>query len=384
MIHLKKLSKKDQSHRHFFIEDYVCIMKTWFATYISNHAAEPVEATVLTLKDHISVGYREQDGTTTTFKWNIKEILAVFDRSQQATKIVNIATKDRSLLINGKDACDFILQMQEEERKPWYKKQTTKGWLRSLSVFFVVAGILIATYFLFVPWLAEKMAANVSIKTEVGFGDAVFDALDLSQQEDKEATALLNDFFKVMRVPTKYNVRVTAVEGDIVNAFALPGGHIVVYTALIKELKTYPELAALLSHEFIHINNRHTTKSVFRQLGSGVFLSLLFGRFGNVTTVLAEHADKFRSLTYSRSLEKDADIGALSLMKERKIDAEGFVRLFQHLKASAPGSAIPEFFESHPDIDKRIAYIREASKKSQSEDNSNLKTIFEELKNNKK
>ncbi len=359
-------------------------MKTWFATYISHHGAEPVEATVLTMKDHISIGYREQDGTTITFRWNIKEIFAVFDRSLQATKVINGAMKDKSLLINGKDACDFILHMQAEERKPWYKKQTTKTWLRSLSVFLVVAGILVATYFLFVPWLAEKLVSNVSIKTEVGFGDAVFNALNLSQQEDKEATVLLNDFFKEMKVPTHYNVRITVVEGDIVNAFALPGGHIVVYSALIKELKTYPELAALISHEFTHINNRHTTQSVFRQLGSGVFLSLLFGRFGNVTTVLAEHADKFKSLTYSRSLEKEADIGGLSLMKERKIDAEGFVRLFLRLKASATDSVMPEFFESHPDIDKRIAYVREASKNSQSEDNFNLKTIFEELKNNKK
>jgi beta-barrel assembly-enhancing protease len=360
------------------------MMKTWFATYIPNPGAEPVEATVLALKDHISIGYCEQDGTTTTISWNIKQIIAAFDRNLQATKIVNSSIKDRSLLINGKEACDFILLAQEEERKPWYKKQTTKAWLRSLSVFFVVAGILVATYFLFVPWLAEKLAANVSIKAEEGFGDAVFDALDLSQQEDKKGTMLLNDFFKEMKVPTQYNVRITAVEGDLVNAFALPGGHIIVYSALINELKTYPELAALLSHEFAHINNRHTTKSVFRQLGSGVFLSLLFGRFGNVTTVLAEHADKFKSLTYSRGLEKEADMAGLSLMKERKIDSEGFVRLFQYLKASATGSVMPEFFESHPDIDKRIAYVREASKNSQSEDNSALKTIFEELKNNEK
>ena len=359
-------------------------MKTWFATYISNPGAEPVEATVLAVKDHISIGYRELDGTTRTMSWKIKEIKAVFDRSRQATKISNDGIKGSSLLINGKEAADFVLELQEEEHKPWYKKRGTREWLRGLSIFLAMAGILVATYFLLVPWLAEKLASNVSIKTEEGFGNAVFDALELSQQQDKEATGLLNEFFKEMKIPTDYNVRITAVDGAAVNAFALPGGHIIVYSSLIKELKTYPELAALISHEFTHINNRHSTRSVFRQLGSGVFLSLLFGRFGNVTAVLAEHADKFKSLTYSRKLEKEADIGGLAFLMERKIDPAGFVRLFQHLRASAPGSVMPEFFESHPDIDKRIAYIREASKNIQSEDNSGLRAIFDKLKNNKK
>ena len=126
-------------------------MKSWFATYISNAGAEPVEATVLAVKDHISIGYYEPDGSTTTFSWKIKDINAVFDRTRQATKIINAGIKEGSLFINGKDACDFILQMQEEAHKPWYKKQTSKDWLRSLSVFFVVASVLVATYFLFVP-----------------------------------------------------------------------------------------------------------------------------------------------------------------------------------------------------------------------------------------
>ena len=159
----------------------------------------------------------------------------------------------------------------------------------------------------------------------------------------------------------------------------LPGGNIVVYSALLKELKTYPELAALLSHEFTHVNNKHSTKSIFRQLGSRVFLSLLFGKFGNVTSIMVDQADKFKSLKYSRSLEKEADLDGLSLLRERKIDPEGFIGLFRHLRDSAPASAMPEFLGSHPDIDKRIAYIREASKNWQTEENSQLKAIFEKL-----
>ena len=355
-------------------------MKTWFASYISSFQAEPVEATVLAVEDHITIGYRKEDGTTQTVKWNLKDITAVFDKSQQATKITFAGGKDGVLLVNEKEATDFILQMQAEQKMPWHKKDKGKEWLRNLLIFFIVAGILVASYFLLVPWLSERLASNVSIKTEERFGNAVFDALDITQQQDQEATALLNDFFKEMKIPTEYNVRITVVGGDVVNAFALPGGNIVVYGALLKELKTYPELAALLSHEFIHINDRHSTRSVFRQLGSRIFLSLLFGKFGNVTAILVDQADRFKSLKYSRGLEKEADLGGLSLLKERNIDHEGFVRLFQHLKLRCQDPAMPEFFESHPDIDRRIDYIRDASKDSRVEDNPELRAIFEKIK----
>ena len=123
------------------------------------------------------------------------DITAVFDKSQQATIITSDGEKDCSLLINGKDATDFILQMQAEQQKPWHKKDKTKEWLRNLLIFLAVAGILMATYFLLVPWLSGKLASNVSIETEEEFGNAVFDALDLSQQQDGEATVVLNDFF---------------------------------------------------------------------------------------------------------------------------------------------------------------------------------------------
>ena len=70
----------------------------------------------------------------------------------------------------------------------------------------------------------------------------------------------------------------------------------------------------------------------------------------------------------------------LLLLKERGIDPAGFTALFQQLKASSALSSIPEFLASHPDIDSRIAYIQEAGKNSNVKENTELKTIFEHLK----
>ena len=355
-------------------------MKTWFGSYYISHHAEPVEATVLVYEKNIAIGFRDADGKNCTLNWNIHNVEVVFDNSIKATKITVINEPGTKLIINGKNAKDFIIQAQEELNKPWYKKDSTKEWVRNLLIFLGVCAVLVTVYFLIVPWMSEKMASTVSVETEEQFGNAVYDALALSKQEDKAATIVLNDFFKEMKVETSYNIRITVVNSEIVNAFALPGGNIVVYSALLNELKTYPELAALLGHEFTHVNNKHSTKSIFRQMGSRVFLGLLFGKFGSVTSVMIDQADKFKSLTYSRALEKEADMNGLEILRERKIDPEGFATLFKHLEDSAPSLAIPEFLVSHPDIDKRIIYIRDASKNMIVEDNTQLKSIFEKLK----
>ena len=101
-------------------------------------------------------------------------------------------------------------------------------------------------------------------------------------------------------------------------AAASGAGKTTLVKALLNKIKSYPELAALLGHEFTHINNKHATRSIFRRLGSKVFLSLLFGKFGTVTSVLADHADDLKSLTYSRKLEKEADMNGLQILEERK------------------------------------------------------------------
>jgi predicted Zn-dependent protease len=101
---------------------------------------------------------------------------------------------------------------------------------------------------------------------------------------------------------------------------------------------------------------------------------------GSVASVLINNADDIKSLKYSRDLEKEADKEGLALLMQRKIDPAGFESLFTHLKKSAPGTVMPEFLGSHPDIDKRISYIKESAKGAAIAVDPKLKAIFEQLK----
>lgn len=354
-------------------------MKSWLGQYALNPRSESVEATVLALTGKLSIGYSLPDRPHTTADWPINRLEVSFDHSIQST-VIRQLNSNEIITIAGKDAMNYILEEQENEKKAWYKKPATAVWRRNLLLFFSITAFMVACYLLFVPMIAEKMARNVSIDTEEEFGNSIYDALNLSSKADLQATEFANDFFQKMKVNSPYRIRITVVNDDVVNAFALPGGHIVVYTGLLKKLDSYPELVALLAHEFTHVNQQHSTRSVFRAMGSRIFLSLIFGKMGTVTAILADQADNIKSLTYSRKLEKEADIMGLEIMKDRKIDPQGFVNLFERLRELPSKAALPEMLESHPDIETRIDYIKKASAGSEIMDNLELKSIFEEIK----
>ena len=146
----------------------------------------------------------------------------------------------------------------------------------------------------------------------------------------------------------------------------------------------YEELAALLSHEFTHVNERHTTRSLFRQQASSLFISIIFGDVGTIGNVIVGSADDLKGLSYSRKLEKDADINGIKILDERKIDCNGFIHLFQLLEKeiAETGGEPTEWVSSHPDIEKRIAYAKknELFNKNGVETNETLKTLFMKIK----
>lgn len=354
-------------------------MKSYFGTYSFTPGSPAIASTVLVFDKNLSIGFRNDDGSNAMISWLLRDVEVTTQFGSDTARVKHLQQKGE-LIIEGRDAADHIKALQAEMQKPWYKRSSGREWVRNSVLFLGIIGVLFLLYLLIVPWLSEKMASRVSVNTERQLGDAVYDAMGYSSMEDAGSTMILNDFFASMQVPTAYDIRISVVNENVVNAFALPGGRIVVYSALLKQIKSYPELAALLSHEFTHVNNKHSTKSIFRRLGSKIFLSMLFGRFGSVTSVLINHADDLKSLKYSRRLEKEGDMDGLQLLMQRKIDPRGFSDLFEHLKAAAPLNSMPEFLASHPDVDKRIAYVEEQAKGAPVTENEQLKAIFEKLK----
>jgi predicted Zn-dependent protease len=210
----------------------------------------------------------------------------------------------------------------------------------------------------------------------------MFDQVKASEKWDATQTKLLNDFFDSLHFKTKYDIEILYVKKDEVNAYAMPGGYMVVYDGIIKKMKSEEELAGLLAHEFSHIQLKHTLKSTFNSIGFSALLQIIFGGFDDsVIGLLGNQTEQLRQLHYSRTLEQEADENGFNLMKEQQLDPQGMVNLFERLKAES-NDIIPSILSTHPLPEERINYIQALINKDKYvvKNNQALEAIFTRLK----
>ncbi|MBT62988.1 MAG: hypothetical protein CML13_07230 [Puniceicoccaceae bacterium] len=140
------------------------------------------------------------------------------------------------------------------------------------------------------------------------------------------------------------------------NAFALPGGHIILTQGLLDALDEEIALAFVLAHELGHFAGRDHLQRLGRQLGFGAGLMILTGFQGNA---LFDSVSNFMALNYSRDEERAADRFALQVLDEIYGSRKGAERLFEILedKEQLPGWAY--MFQTHPDTAQRIREIRD-------------------------
>ena len=123
--------------------------------------------------------------------------------------------------------------------------------------------------------------------------------------------------------------RISILDHAVINAFALPGGRILVMRGLLDDVEGPDELAGVLAHEIGHIRERHALQGLMESLGIGFFFGLLLGDVG--TAAGAVGGDILLKQSYSRELERAADDHALEVLIDAGIDAGGLFRFFRRL-----------------------------------------------------
>lgn len=156
--------------------------------------------------------------------------------------------------------------------------------------------------------------------------------------------------------PLPFEFQFRVVDDPAVNAFALPGGFVIVNSGLLEAAETGEEVVGVLGHEVQHALLRHGTRRVVRELGGSVALSLLFG--GSDLQGYAEVGSRLTGLKYDRGEESEADREGVALLLRAGIDPSGLARFFERL--TKDGLAPPELFSTHPDPGDRAAQVRAA------------------------
>lgn len=257
----------------------------------------------------------------------------------------------------------------------------TMNWKRISIVITTIVTFLVCSYLFFIPFLAVQVVQNLPASYDEELGEYVYEQLSENMEIDSFETVLVNEYAQKINFNTSYPIKIHVVKGDMVNAFALPGGHVIVYEGILKKMQHKEELAALLAHEVSHVNHRHSMKSIAKTLSSYLFLSIITSDVNGMTDVIVSNADMFNSLTYSRSLEKEADTEGLKILYDNKIDQRGFVYLFETLEKEDEMGMSIELLSTHPLTVDRIAEAKAiAAKQKNYHSRNDLMVTWEKIK----
>lgn len=150
------------------------------------------------------------------------------------------------------------------------------------------------------------------------------------------------------------------IESDEINAFALPGGPIFLYTGLLDKLETEDQVAGILAHELTHIRNEHWASAYNdnqkRQLGL-LALLLILDANKDIFDIASISDTLLFTLPYSRRNESDSDKVGYALMLEADLNPQGMVDVFNILKEEGASSQGMEWLSTHPDADRRVKNI---------------------------
>lgn len=156
-------------------------------------------------------------------------------------------------------------------------------------------------------------------------------------------------------LPAEWDV--TVFKKDVVNAFALPGGNIAVYTGLLDVAEGPAQLATVIGHEVAHLLADHANARASAQLATktvlGVVSAILGGGGQLVMAALGVGAQVGVLLPYSRAQESEADLIGLKLMARAGFNPRAAVALWRNM-AQASGASVPEFLSTHPSDQSRI------------------------------
>lgn len=220
-----------------------------------------------------------------------------------------------------------------------------RGMVRRLALWSAgaVASILLILFVL-APMLADTVADLIPPESEVAFGARIAQQIEAQGAplagirpggvcETEEGLAALAKMTARLENVADAHVPFTVkvLRGDLVNAFALPGGHMYFMQGLLENAASAEEVAGVLAHEIGHVVGRDPTRHVMRSFASGVVISTVLGDFMGGFLIIAL-ANAAVDASYTREAESAADQTALSLLKSADLPAAPLAGFFARLR----------------------------------------------------
>ena len=320
-------------------------------TYFNGVVAKPHEVQVTLYEDVLSIidpHHPEAKEIFYPFRTCHYKII-----HQQAYVYLNRGSTEYLILPLTHPVFQSLQAKLNEGHTGWFRRtyQRNTGWLVAL---FIIIGF--SFLYLLFKGLPPLLVQLIPVKQEIQWGKQIFPNAIADSKIDSSGTILLKTFASDYAMSKDYPIELTLVDDTTANAFAVPGGNIVVYSGLIAALQQPEELYALLAHEATHVNKRHSLQQMLGSLTSAYLFSMIGSNYSGLGNTLIQQAGMLQTLQYSRQLEAEADWKGQEMMKENGIDPAGMTKLMESLQLAHPDHGIGlSFLSTHPITSDRIA-----------------------------
>lgn len=196
----------------------------------------------------------------------------------------------------------------------------------------------------------------LSIEKEEKLGEAYVDLIllnpmfrELENGKVDSAVNLIGERLKAGLKHSEYQYSFVVFDSEMINAFTVPGGNILISSGLIAFCGSPEELAAVMAHEMGHVEERHVLSRLIKELGIDILTS-------GDQYVLGEVTGRLTSTSFDRKQEEEADLFAAELLESSSIEPRTLATLFRKLEKEEDNELMKHFeiISTHPNFSSRI------------------------------
>lgn len=243
-------------------------------------------------------------------------------------------------------------------------------WGVAIAGIVAIVSLLAGGYFLGLPVVAERIAARIPIETQQALGEQVLAWLDHNggfagtRLDAKTQGRIAKGFARLHAgLPLEDYYRLEFRSSDFIgpNAFALPGGTVVITDAMVHLAQNVDEVLAVLAHEIGHAERHHAMRQLLQGSAVAVVAVALTADAASLSVAVAGLPALLARTKYSRGFETEADEFAFTLLKQHGLSPEAFATIMERLNQKYAGKTFGlAFLSTHPVTAERVARARAA------------------------
>lgn len=254
----------------------------------------------------------------------------------------------------------------------------------------LVIVVFILSIFLFRGKMMKSIANQVPPQWEKEMGEKLFTQVEMEYKlvEDSllvdELTQTLQPLVHAIE-DTSFKFKFYIANNPTLNAFAMPGGFVVIHSGIIESAASWEELMGVLAHELAHVTQRHHVRGLISNVGIYMVLSAFIGDASAIIGTISQAGGSLGSLKTSRDYENESDEMGWNYLLKAGINPVGMIGMFEKLQKEHPEvdkdtEKFTSLLSTHPAIGERIEHLKQKKSELKNKNFIVFKNSFDTFK----